>query len=68
MGHYFSLYHTFYDGAFETTCADNSNCSIDGDKICDTEPTLNVACGTATNSCNNNQPYKIADAVKIIRY
>jgi len=64
MGHYFSLYHTFYDGAFETTCATNNNCNEDGDKICDTEPTLNVACGTATNSCNNNKPYKIVDADK----
>ncbi|HEX5150030.1 MAG TPA: M43 family zinc metalloprotease [Parafilimonas sp.] len=64
MGHYFSLYHIFYDGAFETTCAANNNCNEDGDKICDTEPTLNVACSTATNSCNNNKPYKIADAGK----
>ena len=64
MGHFFSLYHTFYDGGNETTCADNTNCQQDGDKVCDTEPVLNVACGTSTNSCNNDQPFVIADAAK----
>jgi len=64
MGHFFSLYHTFYDGAYETTCADNSDCNGDGDKVCDTEPMLNIACSTSTNSCNNNQPFLIADKKK----
>ena len=30
MGHYFYLYHTFYDGAFETTCPSNNDCTTDG--------------------------------------
>ena len=50
--------------AFETTCADNTDCTQDGDKICDTEPELNVPCNTSTNTCNNNQPFIIADADK----
>ncbi|MEP7317407.1 MAG: M43 family zinc metalloprotease [Panacibacter sp.] len=64
MGHFFFLYHTFYDDAFETTCAANTNCAAQGDRVCDTEATLNVPCGTATNSCNNNHPYLIADTPK----
>jgi hypothetical protein len=64
MGHFFSLYHTFFDGAFETTCADNTDCTQEGDKVCDTEPELNVPCGTATNTCNNNQPFIITDTIK----
>ncbi|HRI20858.1 MAG TPA: M43 family zinc metalloprotease, partial [Panacibacter sp.] len=64
MGHYFNLYHTFYDGANETTCAANNVCTEDGDKICDTEVHLNVPCSTAKNSCNNNSPFIVADAAK----
>ena len=64
MGHFFNLYHTFYDGGFETTCASNDDCTTEGDKVCDTEPVLNVACGTSTNSCDNNLPFIIADTIK----
>ncbi len=64
MGHFFSLYHPFFDGGNETTCADNTDCTQDGDKVCDTEPELNVPCGTSSNSCNGNQPFVIADADK----
>lgn len=64
MGHFFSLYHPFHDGGYETTCANNSNCNVDGDRVCDTEVELNVACGTSTNTCNNNLPFVIADSTK----
>ncbi|HRH48453.1 MAG TPA: M43 family zinc metalloprotease [Panacibacter sp.] len=64
MGHFFSLYHTFYDDAYETTCATNSDCANQGDKVCDTEVELNVPCGTSTNSCNSNNAFIIADAAK----
>lgn len=37
---------------------------MDGDKVCDTEVHLNVPCSTAANSCNNNNPFIIVDAVK----
>ena len=32
MGHYFGLYHTFEGG-----CS-NSDCTLSGDKVCDTPP------------------------------
>ncbi|CAN5268863.1 hypothetical protein BH11BAC6_BH11BAC6_10870 [soil metagenome] len=64
MGHFFSLYHIFYDDAFETTCANNIDCTNQGDKVCDTEVELNVPCSTATNSCNGSMPFAIADASK----
>lgn len=64
MGHYFNLYHSFYDDAFETACATNSDCSNQGDKVCDTEPMQNISCGTAFNACNNNNPFLIADPLK----
>lgn len=64
MGHCLYLYHTFYDGAYETTCAANVNCLTDGDKVCDTEPMKNVDCGKPANTCNSNQPFLIADAAK----
>lgn len=64
MGHFFSLYHPFYDDGNETTCAANNDCANQGDKVCDTETELNVPCGTTTNSCNSNLPFKIADSAK----
>jgi hypothetical protein len=64
MGHFFYLYHTFYDGGNETTCAANDDCNTEGDMVCDTEPMLNVPCGTSGNTCNNNLPFLIADSIK----
>ncbi len=64
MGHFFYLYHTFYDGGNETTCAANDDCSNEGDKVCDTEPMLNVLCGTSGNTCDGNKPFLIADSTK----
>ena len=51
MGHYLGLYHTFQGG-----CT-NNDCTIDGDKICDTPPdntTTPVPCGTDVNSCSTD--------------
>ncbi len=61
MGHCFYLYHPFEDEGNETFCAANDNCATEGDMICDLEPELNVPCNTATNTCNNNQPFLIVD-------
>lgn len=58
MGHAFSLYHTFEgddpgNTGAATTCPANTNCTTDGDKVCDTEPmkrsTFN--CPSGTNPC-----------------
>ena len=42
MGHAFALFHTFQGG----TCSE-SNCTLQGDRVCDTPPT------TLNSSCNN---------------
>jgi hypothetical protein len=61
MGHYFYLYHSFADGAFETTCAANTDCLTQGDLICDTEPCLVLYdCSSTTNSCSGN-PFIVTD-------
>ncbi|MEP6674023.1 MAG: M43 family zinc metalloprotease [Ferruginibacter sp.] len=61
MGHYFYLYHSFEDGNDETTCAANTDCTSQGDLICDTEPCLLLYdCASTTNSCTGN-PYIVTD-------
>jgi hypothetical protein len=65
IGHAMGLYHTF-EGGNDSICPTNSNCAVDGDKVCDTEPVKNLlsvfpcATNAATNSCtgalyNNGQ-------------
>ncbi|WP_343632076.1 LamG-like jellyroll fold domain-containing protein [Fluviicola sp.] len=50
IGHYLGLYHTFEGG-----CG-NSNCLMDGDRVCDTPPdqTTFAACNPSANSCNTD--------------
>ncbi|MEO6454516.1 MAG: M43 family zinc metalloprotease [Ginsengibacter sp.] len=61
MGHYFDLYHTFYDDSTETTCAQNDDCAAKGDRICDTEPCLlEFNCSNTFDSCTHNT-YVVAD-------
>jgi PKD repeat protein len=60
MGHLLGLYHTFNES--ETTdCPNNQDCTIDGDKVCDTDPHFKEAsCGSLSETSNNecsNQPY-----------
>ncbi len=43
MGHAFGLYHTFQGGS----CAVETNCVFQGDRVCDTPPT------TLNSNCNN---------------
>lgn len=52
MGHYLSLLHTFQG----TNCA-NNDCSLDGDRVCDTPPdrsTLGSPCNNPENSCGTD--------------
>ncbi|MFI5153589.1 MAG: gliding motility-associated C-terminal domain-containing protein, partial [Chitinophagales bacterium] len=53
MGHYLGLYHTF-EGL---NCA-NTNCSVDGDKVCDTPPDASIgnslSCTQPQNSCSSD--------------
>ena len=62
MGHYFYLLHSFEDGGDGTFCATNTDCTTQGDLICDTEPVvLLYDCTSTTNSCTGN-PYTVTDA------
>ncbi len=42
LGHAFALYHTFDDGKDEDTCANNTDCTQQGDRVCDTDPHLSM--------------------------
>lgn len=52
MGHYLGLYHTF-GGSTDplTICSPNSNCAVNGDCVCDTDPHLQV-CPNGNNYCS----------------
>ncbi|HEX8332015.1 MAG TPA: M43 family zinc metalloprotease, partial [Segetibacter sp.] len=53
MGHYLGLYHTF-----EGPGCLNNDCTVDGDKVCDTPPDAAIysapSCGTPINSCSSD--------------
>lgn len=46
MGHAFNLYHTFNGSELNTSCPTNSNCSTEGDGVCDTDPVSNNVNGS----------------------
>ncbi len=52
MGHYLGLYHTFDGGCF------NNDCTVNGDRVCDTPPdgTLraSTSCSSPSNTCNSD--------------
>lgn len=51
VGHYLGLYHTFEGGCL------NTNCLVNGDRICDTPPdqsTASVPCGEFFSSCSTD--------------
>ncbi len=49
LGHGFALFHTFQGGS-----CDESNCQLQGDRVCDTPPTvLNSSCSNV--ACSGNQ-------------
>ena len=52
IGHYLNLYHTFQGG-----CT-NSNCSTQGDRVCDTPPVASptLGCPSSRNSCSTDNP------------
>ncbi len=51
MGHAFDLYHTFEGDDDGATCPSNTNCSMEGDLICDTPPHKRGDC-SASNPCS----------------
>jgi hypothetical protein len=53
LGHALNIYHPF-QGSAGQACALDSDCSADGDFVCDTDPVtvpVNFACRTGTNPC-----------------
>jgi hypothetical protein len=59
IGHALYLYHPFQGSSDNTVCPTNSDCTTDGDKVCDTDPitynqsggVVNFTCRSGTNSC-----------------
>ena len=53
VGHGFFLYHTFNGDGGNVSCPVDTNCLIDGDRVCDTPPHKQSDCGT-TNPCTSS--------------
>lgn len=59
IGHALNLYHPFYGSPDAVTCPVDTNCTKNGDMVCDTDPitynqtggVVNFTCRTGTNSC-----------------
>jgi len=52
LGHGFNLLHTFNGDGGNTSCPQNSNCTTQGDQVCDTPPHKQSDCG-ALNPCTS---------------
>ncbi len=52
VGHGFFLYHTFNGDGGNVSCPIDTDCLIDGDRVCDTPPHKQGDCGT-TNPCSS---------------
>jgi len=67
LGHAFFLFHTF-EGSNGSVCPANNDCSLDGDRVCDTDP-VTIASETldSLNPCTNT-PYTISTAKNIMGY
>lgn len=54
LGHGFNLYHTYHE---TNSCGPEINCNTQGDRVCDTPPTINNAinsfCNPTPNTCPN---------------
>ncbi len=61
MGHAFNLYHPFQGSTDKSQCPVNTDCTSDGDQVCDTDPiseninsgtgVVDFTCRTGTNPC-----------------
>ncbi len=59
IGHALSLYHPFQGSSDAATCPANTDCTSDGDAVCDTDPitynqtggVVDFTCRTGLNSC-----------------
>lgn len=53
LGHGFFLYHTFEGDGYNLNCPVDTNCTLDGDNICDTPPHKVADCGSI-NPCTSS--------------
>lgn len=66
MGHAFGLRHVFQGSIGPTACPANNDCTVDGDRVCDTDPiSYNTVAGGWDETCRSginpctNAPYNI---------
>ncbi|HVS98542.1 MAG TPA: zinc-dependent metalloprotease [Puia sp.] len=68
MGHAFNLYHPFQGSSDVSTCPTNTDCTTDGDQVCDTDPiSENISGGVVdftprtgqANACAGNTQFTI---------
>jgi hypothetical protein len=75
MGHALNVLHPFEGSSGAGVCPTNTNCSLNGDRVCDTDPisynstngTTNFSCRTGTNPCTD-MPYSINTENNIMNY
>jgi len=83
IGHAFNLYHPFEGSTNVSQCPANTDCSLDGDEVCDTPPisenisggVINFSCRSDLSSPNNinacttpNSPYTPATEYNYMNY
>jgi len=55
IGHAFNLYHPFEGSTDVSQCPANTDCSLDGDQVCDTPPiSMNTSGGVINFSCRSD--------------
>jgi hypothetical protein len=71
IGHAFNLYHPFQSNdATGQSCDANTDCSVDGDMVCDTDPITvpgNFQCRVGTNPCTGT-PYNDSTEKNYMNY
>jgi hypothetical protein len=78
IGHALNLYHTFNGSTNLSQCAANTNCNLQGDQVCDTDPiaynyntgtgVFSFACRSGANPCAGNVPYTINTESNFMSY
>ncbi|MFN8310470.1 MAG: T9SS type A sorting domain-containing protein [Chitinophagales bacterium] len=67
VGHYLGLYHTFNQHVGDATCQ-NSDCLVNGDRMCDTRPHLLSGLpvsGCISNSCTTDNIPRILNGINV---